>query len=238
MPSEFTEYLALIRINKEIGFFLRSWASVNDRNEIQIHRYYFGDKILDQGQDTFLQLVRKSVFISGFTFKRRYFDDYNNSYLDGTLLTQIYILFSVVSNSKSYYFDNPIIRKYVYGSHHFGESEVESRKFQQGVYSISNDLNFVKSYLFVLNYIDETFETKVSKSVISELSKYSYPMQSLHIDKGKKIFIGFLKELIRLGYGRDPYFYAYGFFLVIFGRKHSDNLIYKLRKILRVTPKL
>lgn len=237
ISSNFILFLDYIKENPNANYFLRSWESEGIGKTLTNHKYFGKNITFDSGHLTFIKLFRQSVFISGFTFKRIVFKEFNNSDLDGTLLFQLYLLFILVNEGKSVYFETPIIKKYdQQASHFFGESDVESSLFTPGVYSIENDLNFIKNYIFVADYLEKKFQVLLVRSVINELSKYSYSILSLHRSKGIRRFIYFVLGLMKLGFGKDPYFYIYVITLIVFGTKVSNKLINFVRGRFKFTP--
>jgi glycosyltransferase involved in cell wall biosynthesis len=235
----FNLYIRFIEKNPSIGFFLRSWCTKMRDGSILTHNYYKEIKFFKPGIDTFVELVKRTVFISGFTFRRELIYDIENTSLDGLSIYQVYLFSEISLHHNVAYYNLPIVYNYEESFPFMGTSEMDSEFVNLPGYHVENDIQIVKNYITILNHIDKKNEIKIKDRVIRELSKYSFPIMSIHRDKGLLKFFNFVLTLTKLGYGKDIYFYVYFLMLSILGTKLSKNIIYGLlNRCLETTPKL
>ena len=102
----------------------------------------------------------------------------------------------------------------------------------------NRSLAFLSGYPAIARFMDEKHGLHSYGPVMLELSKYSYPLLSIHRDKGPAVFMSYVRGLNKLGFNRTIHYYIYVFFLLIFGRKICDWGIIKIKKIMGKTPKL
>ena len=72
--------------NHNLGYVLKSHLQIFKDGRVEKFRYFDGDQFFKAGKETYIELFRKSVFISGFTINRTYIQDILIDDFDGTLL--------------------------------------------------------------------------------------------------------------------------------------------------------
>jgi hypothetical protein len=157
---------------------------------------------------------------------------------DGTLLFQLYLLAEVCLKYPSAYFDTPLTQQYDEGFPEFGNAASEKGIYTPGTITIDNSLNFLRGYLKITKYIDQEHHFDSTKLIMHDMSKYFYPSLAIQRNKGIKKFIGYVKELNKIGFNSSIYYYIYVFGLTIFGKKICDNMIRILKLLIGKTPKL
>lgn len=240
ISNNLNEFINFIKSNNDNSYFLRRYIVKHPNGTKEDFRYYSNHKFFEAGIGTFLSLFRKSVFISGFTFKKSsvksfYFtDDFN-----GTLLYQLFLCGELALNYKTAYCDIPItfMDLQLRGIPEFGSSGNESSNFTPGSITISNSINFMKSFMTVTDYFDRKYNGKFSDSIKKDLSKYSYPILATHREKGLIDFIKYcisLNKVIRLN--TTLYYYLYFLGLLILNTKACNFIIFSIKKYLGRTP--
>ena len=114
----------------------------------ELFKYFDYNVFYDPSETTVATLFRKSVFISGFTFRRSLAVPYLTDIFDGTLLYQIYLLSEICINYSSAYCTIPLT---VQSANRrevpmFGSSESEKSLYEPGVISLDNSINFMKGF--------------------------------------------------------------------------------------------
>ncbi len=235
-------YLDFIDKNQEISYFLRRYLVLHPNQIKEDFRYYTGHKYFEPGKSSFLSLFRKSVFISGFTFKRASaLNFYNTNEFNGTLLYQLFICGELSLNYKTCYCDIPITQMDLglRGTPEFGSSVNESSKYTPGTITFSNSINFMKSFIELSSYFDRKYKQNFSYEIKKDLSKYSFPILALHRNKGVKEFIRYneiLKKEININI--TFYYYIYFFSLLILNVPICNYFIFRIKKIIGKTPNL
>lgn len=235
------KFMMFIMNNRHLGYVLKSHRLVHRNGSVELFRYFSSDMFFEKGQETLSTLFRKSVLISGFCIRREYCLPHLTDVLDGTLLYQLYLLAEVVLKYPSAYFDVPIVYQdeNLRGKPLFGSSNAEKELYTPGTITPDNSINFMKGYLKVSHYIDKKYSINFTESLLTDISKYSYPILAIQRSKGISEFIKYVNRLkVELNIHRTFYFYVYFFSLIIFNEKKCNLIIQILKKILNKTPTL
>lgn len=240
--KNFPKYLNFLEKNIDLGYILRRYALKSKGKIIEDFRYFKNSKFFDPGQKSFQIMLRRSVFISGFCFKRKLIlKIYQTKRFAGTLLYQLFICGELTLNYKSAYCDILIssMDEDLRGIPEFGSSESEKKIYTPGKITPENSINFIKSFLQITKYFDEKYKMDTTTPFLNSFSKYSYPLLSIQRDKGIKVFIKYVENLrSQVHIDSTLYFKVYYFSLIIFGRKFCDFVIRQIKNILGYTPDL
>lgn len=238
IPNGLDNFIDFLKDNDHLGYVLKRARKIHYDNKIEEFRYYNTNRFFDKGYNSYTKLFRRSVFISGFTFKRRYSLPFLIDDLDGTLLYQIYILAEITLEYPSAYCDILLTQEHEGGTPYFGSSENENSLYEPGKVTMSNSINFIKGFLRITKFLDEKYGFDSTEEIKLDMSKYSYPLLSIQRNKGIKDFYIYFKKLKKLNLNKSIYFYIYFFGLLILGEKNCDNIILLLKKILKKSPNL
>ena len=235
IPGALDQMIDFLRQHRELGYVMRSSKTADG----ELMRYYPGTKFFEPGMASYVELFRKSVFISGFTYKRELAKDTMTDRFDGTLLYQLYILGEICVNHPSAYFDVPITHAFPStGEFFFGSSEKEKGLYEPGKISVKGSMTFVRSYLTISRFFDEKYGFNSTKLVQKDMSKYSYPILSYLQQVGRVQMLKCAWEMMKIGMGRSIYFYVYVFGLLILGKANCDRLIQSIKSKMGRTPQL
>jgi abequosyltransferase len=233
------DFVNLLVQRSNTGFVLRSWVEVDLNGQItSIQRYYPSDRNFGAGISTVVEFFRKSVFISGLTVNRKYALEIETSELDGTLLYQLYLLCGILNSKEGYYFSRILAQRVSGAPHFFGTAEAERGKFSPGKLEYKDSLQFMKSFITIVSFVEKKFNISLKRQVTRDLSRYSYGFLSLQRDNGLFVFAKYSFGLYKIGYGCTVYFYIYILLLSIFGKTNMDGIISQIKSRLKSTPKL
>ena len=228
--------------NEKIGYILRRYNIIHENGNVEQFRYYNKDKYFPPGIESYISLLRKSVFISGFCFRRDYvIDFYDTNDFNGTLLYQLFLCGSIMMTHESAYCDILITKmtQIDRGIPEFGSSINEKNNYTPGIISIENSVNFMKSFLKITNYFDKKFNIQSTKLFVKDLSKYSYPVLSIQRSAGIKNFNRYVNILIKeIKINKSFYFYIYYFSLILLGEKSCNKIIIFIKNLIGRTPNL
>ena len=238
IPQSFDKLISFLEQNTKLGYILKSHQFVFKDGRVEKFRYFDGNQLFKSGEDTYIELFRKSVFISGFTINRNYIKDLLIDDFDGALLFQLYILAEVALKYECAYFDTPLTQAKEEGVPFFGNSESEKGLYTPGTITIENSLNFLKSFFKITKFIDNKYNLNSTEKIKADMSKYFYPSLAIQREKGLKDFFRYVKELNKIGFNITIYYYIYLVALVLFGKNICDSIIVFLKNILGKTPKL
>lgn len=231
------KYIEFLRKHEECGYILRRYIHENN-GTIEQFRYDNKDVFFNKGKDSYIELFRRSVFISGFTFRKNCFNDYYTSDLDGSLLFQLYIQACCCIEYPSAYCDIIITKSFEGGIPFFGMSNNEKELYTSGKNTIKNSINFLKQVSLVCKKIDDKYQINSVDDIKRTYSKYSFGFLYEHRDKGIKLFNSYAKQIKEIGLGNSVYFYIYYLLLLVFGKQFSKRIIACIKNILGRTPRL
>lgn len=236
VPHALDKLIAFLKQHHELGYVLRCTRNQCTGEE---RRYFPETRFFKPGVDTYQLLYRKSVIISGFTFKRRWAREYMTDRFDGSLLYQLYIMAEICLKHPSAYFNEPITESLPGQTEfYFGTSEKEKGFYEPNKISVRGSTNFIASFLKITRYMDVKYSLESTRYVQRDMSKYSYPILSYLMNRSRLEMVKFAKELYKIGLGGTIYFYIYIIGLLVFGEKFCDKVILLLKKKLGYTPQL
>lgn len=232
------QLLEFLKTNRTLGYILKSHYFIHKNGKKERFRYYEGNKFFQPGLETYVQLFRKSVFISGFTIRRDLVLPYLIDEFDGTLLFQLYLLAEVALKHSCAYFDVPLTQQYDEGTPEFGSSSTEKGLYTPGTITVDNSLRFLSGYFKITGFIDRKHQLDSTAIIRKDMSKYFYPSLAIQRNKGAKVFLHYVGELNKMGFNCTVYYYIYVIVLLLLGKKICDSGIRILKNILGKTPKL
>lgn len=238
VPNGIDRLISFLQINKtkDIGYLMKTHLMIHPDNNIELFKYFQNDIFFEPGPDTYVKLYRRSVFISGFTFKREYALPYLTDRFDGTLLFQLYLLSELTLKYRAAYFSEPIVQQYKGGIPYFGSSKSEKEKYDIGQISIRNSVNFMKGFFEITRFIDQKYNLNSTERIRMEISKYSYPVLAVQRNKGLINFIKYLRELKVIKINCSIYYYINVIGLIILGENMCNKIIIKVKKLIGRTP--
>lgn len=242
MPGAMDEFVEFVRKHQDCGYILRSYRNYKEDGSYNDFRYYSQDQTFPAGKETAMQMFDKSVFLSGFTIRTEYAQEYVTDALDGSLLYQIYLVLEVCRRYPSVY-STILISKSVpisNNKHYFGECEEEKKLYKTGLTGVEDRLNFAIWYMKIIDYIEAKYKDGFACEFKKYMSKYSYSIVSC--GRGNywdwKTFFEYGKQLKKVGYGSSIYYYIYFYALLILGKDLCWKTIYFLKKVIGHRPKL
>lgn len=240
VSGQLDSYLSYLdNINKkDVGYVLRSYRALHEDGSIEEFKYYESSRFFPAGYRTYIELFRKSVFISGFTFKRNLAIETMTDKFDGTLLYQLYILAEICMYHEAAYYGVPFTQMLDGGIPMFGCSTSEKKLYTPGDVTVDNSINLIKNYFVITEYMDKKYDIESTKEIKKDISKYSYPILSIQRKRGRKEFRRYHHGLKQLGIACTPYYYIYYVGLLLFGGRCCDLGIRKIKAVLGRTPRL
>lgn len=236
-----SRYINFLKENPHLGYILKTHTYIHQNARLEEFRYYPSTKFFKEGVKSYQELFRKSVFISGFCFKRSYAIPFQTTQFDGSLLYQLYILSEITLKYPSAYCDIPLTiqDERLRGKPMFGSSESEKNLYKPGEITIENSLNFVDNFFSITKYIDNKYSLNSTEFIRHDISKYSYQILSVQRDKGAKLFKYYCSQLKkRINIDSSFLYHIYFYSLLIFGKPFCDKAIIIIKKSLKSTPNL
>lgn len=221
-----------------IGVFLRSFAAFegDPGNIVQVFRYFDRELFFPAGAGTISTFYKRSVVIPGVTLRREVALQCATDQFDGTLLYQIYLIANILVEWNGV-FSPEIVTWYRNGGiPDFGNSASEKGKFVPRTRTTDSSVSFMRGMLEIARYVETTRKVSIYKSILKDLSNYSYPILSVQADKPIGTFFKYYLSLIKLGFGRQLLFHVYFFSIMLLGTRHMENIIAWVKSKLGYTP--
>lgn len=238
IPDALDQFITFLKQNQDVCYVLRRYQTINKLGEKEEFRYASHSVKFKEGEKAVVELYRRSVFLSGLTFKKECFRQFNISKFDGTLLFQLYIQSTICLSHTSCYCDIPLVFCNMDGIPCFGDSYNEKKLYSYGKNTISSSLNFLHKSQNLIKIFDEMNNTNLCPKIIKTYSKYSYGFLKEHRNDGIRNFFRYTWKLIKMGYGCSLYFYIYFIGLLFLGTDNCQNIIRKMKDKLGQTPNL
>lgn len=241
-PGQLDRFLEFLRGNRDLGYVLRSYQVIHPGGLVEPFRYYPDDCRFPASLDSYVALFRRSVTISGVTFRRDCCLPLLTDRFNGTLLIQCYLAAEITLRFPSAYSTIPIStvnQTYRDDKPNFGAAASERSFFEPGKVTLRNSVNFMKGFLRISRDMDSRHGFDSTPIIRDEMSKYSYPVLSIQRKRGVREFLRYavmLKD--EVGIATTPYFYLYAFALLVCGERFCDTGIIVIKKILGRTPVL
>ena len=232
IPEALDPYIDWVKDHKELGYILRAYRSIDPKGRIEYFKYYGKDVFYEPGEKAYTDFYLKSVFMSGYTIKREYTNQFTEDCLDSTLYFQLYLMGEVCLQYPSAYCNIPIAQFVGDGVSYFGTNDIEKDLFVPGE-NAAGSLTCFFNYFKITKYFDEKYGFKSTDTIRMELSKYSsYSTMSLYRGYGIKQYKASCLELRKIGLDSSKYFNLYYIGLLIFGANFCNGLIRVIKKIL------
>ena len=118
-------------------------------------------------------------------------------------------------------------------------AESEKGIYTPGTITVENSMNFMKSYLKVSRFIDSKYNIGFTDFLITDISKYSYPVLYVQRNKGISTFWEYGRLLEKeIQINKTFYYHIYFWGLLIFNKPICDKIIMLIKKVVGKTPKL
>lgn len=237
-PGALKTISGVISRHPKVGVFLRSFSAFDGTpaNIVQTFKYFDGERFFPAGAETISTFYKRSVVIPGVTLRREVAIQFATNRFDGTLLYQIYLVANILVEWNGV-FSPEIVTWYRNGGiPDFGNSASEKGKFVPRTRTIESSISFMRGMLEIAQYVESERHVKVYRSILRDLSNYSYPILSVQADKRLGEFFKYYVALIRLGFGRKPLFHAYFLAILLLGTQRMEGMIAWVKGKLGHTP--
>jgi abequosyltransferase len=239
VPRELDLYIEYLNNNKNVGYVLRSYRNIDNKGGEERFIYYPEIVSFEPGERAYIELYRKSVFISGFTFRRTLALGTLTNRFDGTLLYQLYVLAEICLKYPSAAYNRPLTQGIIEEKDfYFGVSDAEKKYRVPGKITIKGELRFINSFIMIAEFLDNKYGLKSKEKILLDMSKYSYPMISSIRNQGLKNFVDYVIGLYKIGLGKTVYFYIYVVGLMVLGDENCKRIIRFIKRRLGKTPAL
>lgn len=240
VAGAFDQVNTFLKQNPQLGYVMKSHYLIHESQQKEVFKYFKETTFFPAGEQTYVSLFRRSVFIAGFMIKRDLAVKHLTNRFDGTMLIQLYLLAEAVLEFPSAYLDVPFTQQYL--SHDHNRNDVmfdrERKQFMARKPTLDISLKFLKSFAQVTEDIDRTHGLTTTPKIKKDMSKYFYPSLAVHRNSGPVFFLKYVKELNKLGFNSSVYYYIYVILLLVLGKKTCDWGIFKIKQFLGRTPQL
>jgi len=241
-PGQLGKYLDFLEGHRDVGYVLRSFYSAHPDGELEAFHYLPRTTRLRSGIETCAWLFKRSVSISGVTFRRSSIVRLATDEFDGTLLYQVYLAAEVSYAEPSIYCEIPAAvarQSFRDDLPNFGVAEAERSRYQPGSVTVQNSINFTKSYFEISRAFDTKHGTDLTARIRLDLSKYAYPFLSIQRKRGWLAFWKYSRRLAAETQLDATWHYTFYVLALLFlGERVCDKGIMCIKRLLGRTPSL
>jgi glycosyltransferase involved in cell wall biosynthesis len=224
----------------KIGVFLRSFAAFEGtpQNIVQVFKYFDRELFFPAGAKTISTFYKRSVVIPGVTFHREAALKFATDKFDGSLLYQIYLIANILVEWNGVFSPEIVAWYRNGGTPDFGNSAAEKGTFVPQTRTPESSVSFMRGMLDIARYVEDTRHVEIYRSILKDLSNYSFPLFYFQADKPLGVFFKYYLSLIKLGFGRQVLFHVYFFAILLLGTQRMDQIIAWIKRRLGHTPNL
>jgi glycosyltransferase involved in cell wall biosynthesis len=230
---------ALTRHNN-IGVVLRTYAAFDGTpdNIVQTFRYFDKEIFFPAGSNTIITMYRRSVVIPGMVIHRNAARKWASNKFDGTLLYQLYLVANILADMNAVYIPDVTVLYRNGGTPDFGNSEAEQGKFTPTAQTPESSVNFMEGMLTIAQSIEKERNLPIYSGIRQDIDNYAYPILAIQGRLPFFSYVKYLQQLVKVGMGRNPMFYAWAAIILTLGTKHSEQAIKWIKTKLGHTPRL
>lgn len=224
----------------KVGVFLRSFAAFEGtpQNIVQTFKYFDKELFFPAGPRTISTFYKRSVVIPGVTFHRETALKFATDKFDGTLLYQIYLIANILVEWNGVFSPEIVTWYRNGGTPDFGNSASEKGKFVPQTRTPESSVSFMRGMLEIAQFVENTRHVDIYRSILKDLSNYSYPILFFQADKPLAVFFKYYLSLIKLGFGRQLLFHVYFFSILLLGTQRMEKMIAWIKRRLGHTPNI
>lgn len=202
-----------INDNPDASVICRSYSTFytdpNVPNELFI--YFKEDRVFENFERSISTFYRRSVVLSGITFKREFIKNEVTDKYDGSLLYQLYYVIKSLQRGPGFFISDVIANYRLDGIPDFGNAPSERRFHTPTKQTPESSVNFMKFYLKIAF---DNLDSVCYKNILADLSNYSYPVLAIQRNLGLIKYFKYCSKLSALGIG-SKYFTTYKYLLMI-----------------------
>lgn len=221
-----------------LGYVLRTYVALMPNGKIEDRTYYNSERFYEPGIEAYTSFFMKSNLMSGYTIRREYTYDFEDSSIDYTLLYQMYLMAEVCLRYPSGYCKIPVALDVGDGISYFGTNEAEKGFYKPGV-KIEKNIENANMFFAVSELVDKKNNinsTNIIRKEFAKYSSYSAMYDSCLISKSNLKMTR--KRLIKMGLDCSIYFNFYYYALLILGPSVCKWGINTIKKIHGGRPEL
>lgn len=224
----------------KVGVFLRSFAAFEGtpQNIVQTFKYFDRELFFPAGAKTISTFYKRSVVIPGVTFHREAALKFATDKFDGSLLYQIYLIANILVEWNGVFSPEIVAWYRNGGTPDFGNSAAEKGTFVPQTRTPESSVSFMRGMLDIARYVEDTRHVEIYRSILKDLSNYSFPLFYFQADKPLGVFFKYYLSLIKLGFGKQVLFHVYFFAILLLGTQRMDQIIAWIKRRLGHTPNL
>ncbi len=242
LPGRLDPYLEFLKTNRDVGYVLRSYVAQQPDGNVEEFKYFPTTRRFAPGVETCVLLFKRTVSLSGITFKRERALVYATDQFDGTLLYQLYLVAEISLRDPTIYCDLPVtiaVQSFRDNNPQFGSAEAEKKNFQPGKVTAQNSVNFTKGFFAISSFVDQKYGLNTTTLIRRNLSKYAYPFLSIQRKHGRREFLAYVVLLAReTGLNQTWHYYFYSLALWLLGESLCDKGIRWAKRLVGHTPRL
>ena len=240
-PGALSLIARTIEQHPEVGVILRTYATFKKTpQEIdQVFRYFNEQRIFPSGPDTIVTFFKRCVVIPGVTFERRAALRWETERFDGHTLYQIWLVANILVDRPGVFLPEVIGHYRLDGVPDIGHSPAEQKgNYVPGIRTTESSLFMMRGFLEIAQYVEDTRGVPIRKAIEKDLANYSFGFIAIQRTKPFKVFLNYVWDLGKLGFGKYPMYWCYVIGLVLLPEKTLWSIMGAIKRVFGHTPNI
>jgi len=237
LPGALSTVASTLRMYPETQVVLRSYATVGIDGRHVAHRYFSDARYFPPGAESVITFFRRSIVISGLTLHRDNSASLRTDRFDGTLLYQLYLVGMLMSRGPGLFLPEVLALVRAGNVPFFGSSPLEPN-FTPGEITPESVTQFTRGMLVIGADIERQTGMKVRRAILRDLGNYSYPTLRIQAHRSRRVYLGYIASILRLGLWSNPVPWVYALMLTTLGPSRCDRLIERIQTRAKATPRI
>lgn len=240
-PGALRRIADAIQKHPGVGVILRTYATFRDTPDKidQIYRYFPEERVFPPGPETIVTFFKRCVVIPGVTFEREAALRWETERFDGHTLYQIWIVANILVDRFGVYVPEVVGHYRLDGVPDIGHSPAERKgDYVPGIRTPASSLFMMKGFLDIAQYVEDSRSVSVLKAIERDLANYSFGFIAIQRDKPLRIFLRYVWDLGKLGYGKHPMYWFYVSGLLLLPQSILWSVMGGIKRCLGRTPNI
>lgn len=211
-PGAMRRIASAIERHPGVGVVLRTYATFRGTPDKidQVYRYFSEERVFSPGPDTIVTFFKRCVVLPGVTFERNAALEWETEKFDGHTLYQIWLVANILVKRAGVYLPEVIAHYRLDGVPDIGHSPAERKgNYVPGERTPESSLFMMKGFLDIAQHVETTRGVCIRDAIERDLANYSFGFIVIQRLKPLTVFLKYVWDLGKLGYGKHPMYWVY-----------------------------
>ena len=240
-PGALRRIALAIEQHPNVGVVLRTYATfkVTPQRIDQVFRYFNEERVFPPGPQTIVTFFKRCVVIPGVTFERQAALQWETDRFDGYTLYQIWLVANILIERTGVFVPEVVAHYRLDGVPDIGHAAAERKgNYVPGARTTESSLFMMRGFLDIAQYVEDTRGVRIRKAIERDLANYSFGFIAIQRSNPIAVFVKYVWDLGKLGYGKHPMFWCYAIGLILLPEKTLWAIMGAIKRRLGRTPNI